>query len=185
MRVAAVFLLVASTAAAQAPLFPGGAGPLQAAAPHWRASASGGLSGALTGVAALGLERTVAGPFSVGGRGVLYTSGGFVDDGGSTRGAAVDVLGSVSTRDRILDARAFAGAGASVVRVSSGSFVLDDGPQPDVREATFRPHLVAGAGLDLYPFAGVGVGVEARGVLSPAGAALSTVAVGLRVRLAR
>ena len=116
---------------------------------------------------------------------MLYTSSGFVDDGGSVAGGAVDVLGSVSTRDRILDVRASAGAGASVARVSSGSLVFDEGPQPDVRESAFRPHLVGGAGLDLYPFAGVGVGVEARGVLSSAGAALSTVAVGLRVRLAR
>ena len=185
MRLAAAILLFASTASAQAPLFSTRGGLLQTAAPHWRVSAGGGLSGALTGVATLGLERTVAGPFSVGGRGVLYTANGFVDDGGSTTGGAVDVLGSVSTRDRILDVRAFAGAGASVARITSGSLVLDEGPQPDVREATFRPHLVAGAGQDLYPFAGVGVGVEARGVLSPAGAALSTVAVGLRVRLAR
>ncbi len=183
MRLAAAFLLLASTASAQAPLFPNGTG-LQTAAPHWRLSAGGGVSGELTGVATLGLERTVAGPFSVGGRGVLYSSAVFMDDGGRVTGAAVDVLGSVSNRDRILDVRAFAGVGVSVVERSSSGF--GEGLAASTEEGLFGPHLVGGVGLDVYPFSGVGVGVEARGVAAPLfGTSRSTVAVGLRVRLAR
>lgn len=163
---------------------------MQTAAPHWRFSASGGLSGELTGVATVGLERTVAGPVSVGGRGLLYTSGGFVDDGGSVEGVGIDVLGSVGTRDRIVDVRLFAGVGVSSVRRSSSSFpdegVVEQGRAADTEDGLFGPHLVGGAGLDVYPFAGVGVGVEARAVAAPVfGASLSTVALGLRVRLAR
>ena len=183
MRLAALLLLLASAASAQAPLFPNGTG-LQTAAPHWRASVSGGMSGAVTGIATLGLERTLAGPVSLGGRGVLYTSGRFADDGERVEGGAFDVLASVSNRDRIIDLRAFAGVGVSVVERSSSGF--REFRAASTSEGLFGPHLVAGVGLDLYPLAGIGVGVEARGVAAPLfGTSLSTVAVGLRVRLAR
>lgn len=185
MRLAALLcLVVSSTASAQSPLFPGGTGPTRVAAPHWRFSAGGGLSGALTGVATLGLERTVSGPFAVGARGVLYTSGGFVDDGGGVEGVSADVVGSVGTRDRVADLRAFAGAGASVVRYYSGGLEVET-RQPASGARALRPHLVGGVGVDVYPFAGVGVGIEVRGVVSAAGPYLSAGELGLRVRLAR
>lgn len=185
MRLVILLLLLASAAAAQAPLFPNGAGSLQTAAPHWRVAGSGGFAVSNEAAAvSVSVERSVAGPLAVGGRGVMYVEGGFQDDGGSVEGGALDVIGSVSTRDRILDVRVFAGVGVSVVERSSGGFAK--GRAVSTEEGLFGPHLVAGAGLDLYPLAGVGVGVEARGVAAPVfGTSLSTVAIGLRVRLAR
>jgi hypothetical protein len=185
MRLAVLLCLaVPSAAAAQGPLFPDGAGPFRTAAPHWRAAVGGGfVVDGSTRAVALGVERTVSGPVALGARASVYAGGGFLDDGPTTEGGAVEALTSVGTRDRVLDLRAFAGVG--VAAVAFGSSGPGEFRAASASGVYVRPLAVAGVGLDVYPLAGVGVGVEARGAVSTGGGTISDVTVGLRVRLAR
>ncbi len=178
-RALLVLLLAVPAAHAQRALFP--AGGTGRAAPHWRAALSaGGAEDAAFAVVSLGVDRTLRGPFSVGGRLALATGAGFSDDGPSTSGAAGELRASVGTALRAFDVRAFAGAGVSSFGTRSSGFgELDDVIAPSRR---VRGQGVAGIGIDVYPAAGFGVGVEVRGTL-PTGAA--EVSAGLRVRLAR
>ncbi len=162
------------------------------AAPTWRTILNVGLSGQLTAATTVGLERSVGGLVSVGARGIVYSGGSFVevDDGGSTSGVGAEMLVSAPARSRFVDVRSFVGAGASTVRVTSSSLPLVDPPDepppagtPVPNDRPLRAHLVAGFGLDVYPLAAVGVGVEVRGVVGARGGSLSTVGAGLRVRL--
>ena len=161
---------------------PEGARPLFSdgtAAPHWRAALGFGLANeAETAVPSLSLERTVSGPFSAGARVAAYTSG-FVDDGGPHGGGAVEAFAAAGPAGRYADLRALAGVGLSV---SERSVALDE-PFTYRTERAVRPLLTGGLGLDVYPFAGVGVGVEGRLALAAGGPGLSEVGVGLRVRL--
>ncbi len=177
----AVLLLATHAAGAQRALFP--AGDAGRAVPHWRSAlGAGAAEDAAFAVVSLGVDRTVRGPFSVGARIALATGGGFVDDGPSTSGVAGEVRASVGTALRAFDVRAFAGAGVSSFRTASGGFgfAADELLAPDPRRV--RGRAIGGVGIDIYPAAGFGVGLEVRGTL-PTGAA--EISAGLRVRLAR
>lgn len=187
-RVLLVLLLAAPAAHAQPALFRGA----PAAAPHWRAGVDAGLSATLGGVASVEVERTVAGPFSVGARALIYDSqrGIPMDDGGGIDGSAAEGFASVGLRRRVADLRVFGGVGASSVRSFSGGLPLEPGDfssgttsRSGVR--SLRPHLVGGVGIDLYPLPGVGVGGTIRVAASATAVPLATVSLGLRVRLAR
>ncbi len=181
-RALALLLLAAPMAHAQGALFP--TGDAGRAVPHWRGALSAGAAEDVAfAVVSLGVDRTVRGPLALGARVAVAAGGGFVDDGPSTSGVAAEVRASVGTALRALDVRAFAGAGLTSFRTSSGGFgdPAADGP-PGRRPARIHGRAVGGVGLDVYPAAGVGVGVELRGTL-PAGSA--ELSAGLRVRLGR
>ncbi len=180
-------LLVAPAAAsAQRALFP--AGDAGRAVPHWRAALGAGAAEDVAfAVVSLGVDRTLRSPFALGARVAVAPPIGFSDDGPSTTGVAAELRASAGTSLRAFDLRAFAGAGVSAFRTSSGGFGIDIPPEiepwPAVREPRrVRGRAVAGIGLDVYPAAGVGVGVELRGTLPTGSAELSA---GLRVRIAR
>jgi hypothetical protein len=149
------------------------------AAARWRAALGYAIGGdAATSVPSLSLERTVRGALSAGARVLTYTEGGVSEDGGARGGGAVEAFAAAGTAGRWVDLRALAGAGLSV---------LDQGGSPLVPgsrgERRVRPFLTGGLGLDVYPFPGVGFGVEGRLALASGGLGLSEVGAGLRVRL--
>ena len=121
------------------------------------------------------------GRFSAGGRVVGYSSGGFQDDGPGIVGTAAEAFASAGLRRRAADLHVFAGAGASLVRSYTSGF----GEFGTSQARALRPHVVAGVGLDLYPLAGVGFGGTVRATASDTAVSLTTVSVGLRVRLAQ
>lgn len=179
MTLRALLVLLLATPAVHAQLFP--TGDAGRTAPHWRVAVDGGLSGALTAVGSASAERTVSGPVSAGGRVMLYSSSGFQDDGGGIVGTAAEAFAAAGLRRRAADLHVFAGAGASAVRTYTNGF----GGLGRSQARALRPHAVAGVGLDLYPLPGVGVGATVRATASDTAVTLATVALGLRVRLAR
>ena len=194
---ALLLVLAASSASAQSPQFSpedeAQASFVHAAPPHWRIAPSAGAASTFEAVLALGVDRSLRGPFSLGARAWTMAGGLAVDDGPETRGGGAEALATVSTRGRWADLRASLGAGVASLDYASGGLC-----EPVATCETFDGALLyvpAAVGADVYPWPGVGVGAEYRLALSTegpglgetdgVGIALGSFEVGLRVRLAR
>lgn len=189
-------LMTAAPALAQSPLFvPTETTYVRPAEPHWRVAPAIGVSAVtLDVIVAAGVERTVTGPLSAGGRIWTVVDSDLGVSAGRMEAVGMEALASVSTGARWMDLRASTGLGVGLVDYSRVGVCTIDA----CTIRTFEDPLVylpAAVGLDVYPFPGVGVGIEYRVWFStatpeasdqqglrPVNASLET---GLRIRLAR
>ena len=164
--------------------------PDDVSAPQWRVHANAGML-QLSLMSALGIEREVAalppiGVLSAGGR-VWGVFGSFpVDDGGGIEGGGVEAQLTAGTGSRWADARVFGAAGVGRINayVSGLCEPLSETCGGDTFDGV-APYVVGGAGLDVYPARGVGLGAEVRLATSGPVRELFSAELGLRVRFVR
>lgn len=158
--------------------------------PTWRLAAGGGFVPVpFSFSASLSADRSWRGPLALGGRGWAITSTGYVSDGPYMTGGGGEGFMVARTQGPWLDLRASLGLGVAVVDYGVSSIgcepefdICDDGPE---EFSGIAPYGLVGLGVDIYPTKRVGVGGELRGALMNVPSNVSTVEVGLRVRLAR